>query len=386
MLVAGEASGDALGAGLGRALQRRLGADVEFVGVGGDRMAELGVQSPFDIAEISILGLFEGLRALPRVQRRVKDTAALANREKPDIAVLIDSWGYTLRVAQALRKQDPGLPLVKYVAPQVWAMRQGRAKTLAQTVDHLLTIHVFDAPYFEAVGLPVTYVGNASLHIDFSRADPARLRARLGIGEAEPILLVLPGSRPSEISRVLPPFEDTVNILKARYPDLHIVIPAAPTVAEAVRIRVAGWPHRAHVVEGEEAKLDAMRAATLALACSGTVTTELAVAGCPMVLGYKLGQLSYEILKRVIRNKQLALLNIAVRDWVIPEFVQSACTGEAMAAKLAEWLDDPAARAAQVAAQNLALETMGRGGRDPAEVAADAVLRIMAEKGARPRS
>jgi lipid-A-disaccharide synthase len=384
MLVAAEASGDALGGGLGRALQRRLGPDVEFVGVGGDHMAALGVKSPFDIAEISVLGLLEGLRAIPRVKRRANDTVALAVREKPDIAVLIDSWGYTTLVAQALRKQMPGLPLVKYVAPQVWAMRQGRTKVVAETFDHLLTIHVFDAPYFEAVGVPVTYVGNASLHVDFSKADPARLRARLGIGEGEPVLLVLPGSRLSEIARMMPPFEDTVNILKARYPDLHVVVPAAPTVAELVKTKVAGWPHRAHVVEGEEAKLDAMKAATLALACSGTVTTELAAAGCPLVLGYRLNQLSYEILKRVIRNKQLALLNIAVRDWVIPEYVQGACTGEAMAAKLSEWLDDPAARAAQVAAQNLALETMGRSGADPAELAADAVLRVVAEKGVRP--
>ena len=178
MLVAAEASGDALGAELARALKRRLGPDkVRFVGVGGERMAGEGVRSPFDIGELSILGLFEGLMAYPRVVARADETAALAAREKPDIAVLIDSWGFTLRVAKALRRIEPKLPLVKYVAPQVWASRPGRARTLAAVVDHLMTIHSFDAPYFEHAGLATTFVGNPSLARDWSGADPARLRA-----------------------------------------------------------------------------------------------------------------------------------------------------------------------------------------------------------------
>src|SRR5438309_5416497 len=171
MLVAAEASGDDRGAGLARALKKRLGEGVRFVGVGGARMAAQGVQSPFDISELSILGLLEGLLAYPRVVRRADETAAIAARETPDVAVLIDSWGFTLRVAQRLRKLDPKLPLIKYVGPQVWATRPGRAKTLAATVDHLLSIHAFDAPFFEAQGLPVSFVGNAALTLDFSQAD-----------------------------------------------------------------------------------------------------------------------------------------------------------------------------------------------------------------------
>src|SRR4051794_1972445 len=190
MLVAAEASGDDRGAGLAQALKGRLGDDVRFVGVGGERMAAEGVASPFDISEISILGLLEGLVAYPRIVARVKDTVALAAREKPDIAVLIDSWGFTLRVAQGLRRLDPALPLIKYVGPQVWATRPGRAKTLAATVDHLLSIHAFDAPWFEAEGLPVTFVGNSALSLDFSKADPARLRERIAASSDEPILIV----------------------------------------------------------------------------------------------------------------------------------------------------------------------------------------------------
>jgi lipid-A-disaccharide synthase len=377
MLVAAEASGDDRGAGLMQALKRRLGAGVRFVGVGGERMASEGLASPFDISELSILGLLEGLMAYPRVVRRADETAAIAAREKPDVAVLIDSWGFTLRVAQRLRKLDPNLPLVKYVGPQVWASRPGRARTLAGAVDHLLSIHAFDAPFFEAEGLPVTFVGNSALNVDFSKADPERLRARLGAAPDEPILLVLPGSRPSEIARVLPAFEAAVQILKADRPNLHVVVPAAPTVVETVKARVAGWTHRAHVLEGDEAKHDAMKGATVALACSGTVTTELALAGVPMVVGYRLGPVTYALLKRLIRTKYITLFNIAAQDFVAPELIQDDCSGPKLAREVALRLDDPALRARQVERQYAALDKMGRGGPDPNEAAADAVLAML---------
>ena len=380
MLVAAEASGDDRGAGLARALKARLGDGVRFVGVGGERMAAEGVQSPFDIADISILGLVEGLLAYPRIVKRVGETVALAAREKPDVAVLIDSWGFTLRVAQGLRRLDPKLPLIKYVGPQVWATRPGRAKTLAATVDHLLSIHAFDAPWFEAQGLPVTFVGNSALSLDFSTAQPDRLREQIGAGPLDPILLVLPGSRPGEIERVLPPFEDAVRRLKAERPALHVVIAAAPTVSAMVKARVAGWPHRAHVIEGDEGKLDAMKAATVALACSGTVTTELALAGAPMVVGYRLGRLTYAILRRLIRTPYITLFNIAAQAFVAPELVQADCTGAKLAQAVAQRLDDPDLRQRQVLAQYAALDTMGRGGPDPSAAAAEAVLKLLAAR------
>ena len=380
MLVAAEASGDDRGAQLARALKQRLGDGVRFVGVGGARMAAEGVQSPFDISDLSILGLLEGLLAYPRVVRRADETAALAAREKPDVAVLIDSWGFTLRVAQRLRRVDPKLPIVKYVGPQVWATRPGRAKTLAATVDHLLSIHAFDAPYFEAEGLPVTFVGNSALMLDFSKADPKRLRTQIGAGANDPILLVLPGSRPGEIERVLPAFEDAVRRLKADRPDLHIVIPAAPTVADLVKARVAGWAFRAHVIEDEAGKLDAMKAATLALACSGTVTTELALAGVAMVIGYRLGAVTYAIAQRLIRTKYITLFNIAAQSFVAPELVQGECTGENLAREVALRLDDAELRGRQVLAQYAALDRMGRDGPDPSQAAADAVLKIVGRR------
>lgn len=378
MLVAAEASGDDRGAGLARALKRRLGeSGVRLVGVGGERMAKEGVQSPFDISDLSIFGLTEGLMAYGKVVRRADETAALAARETPDVAVLIDSWGFTLRVAHRLRRLDPKLPIVKYVAPQVWASRPGRARTAAQAFDLLLTIHAFDAPLFEREGLKTVFVGDATLAIDFSQADPGRLRAEIGAGADDPILLVLPGSRPSEIERILPVFEDAVARLKADRPDLHVVIPAAPTVALAVKTRVAGWRHRAHVLEGETAKRDAMKAATVALACSGTVTTELALAGCPMVVAYRLAPLTYAILRRLIRTKYVTLFNIAAQDFVAPEMIQADCNGPALAREVALRLDDPELRREQVQRQNAALLKMGRGGPDPSDAAAEAVAGLL---------
>lgn len=378
MLVAAEASGDALGAGLARALKRRLGDQaVRFVGVGGARMAAEGIESPFDIAQLSIIGIVESLRAYPRAMARLKDTLALAAREKPDVAVLIDSWGFNIRLAHALRKQDPALPLVKYVAPQVWAYRPGRARGLAKAVDLLLSIQPMDKPFFDRAGLESVFVGNSALAKDFSKADPARLRAALGLLADEPILLVLPGSRPSEIERVMPVFEDAVRRLKQARPGLAVVVPAASTVADAVKARVAGWPFRAHVIEDEALKDDAMVAGTVALACSGTVTTELALAGCPMVVGYRTGAVTYGLLKMLFKPRWVTLLNIAAGKPIAPEYLQTALTGEALAQAVAVRLDNPALRADQVAGQSAALDRMGRGMPDPSEAAAAALVAFL---------
>ena len=384
MLVAAEASGDTLGAGLARALKKSLGeANVRFIGVGGTAMAAEGVVSPFDINQLSILGLFEGLMAYGKVVARVAETADLARREKPDIAVLIDSWGFTLRVAHKLRQIDPDLPLVKYVAPQVWASRPGRAKTLAASVDHLLAIHTFDVPFFEREGLATTFVGASALARNTATADPGRLRAAIRAGADDPILLMLPGSRPSEIRRVLPPFEEAVSLLRQQRPNLRIVVPAAPTVVDAVKASVATWPFPADLIEEQGLKFDAMAAATVALACSGTVTTELALAGCPVVVGYRIGEISFQILSRLVRTQYITLFNIAAGEAVAPEFIQHACTGPALAAAVAARLDDPALRARQISAQNAALEKMGRGGPDPSIRAAEVVVELLGAKALR---
>nr|WP_209282604.1 lipid-A-disaccharide synthase [Brevundimonas alba] len=379
MLVAAEASGDALGAGLARALRARLGSDVTFVGIGGPKMAEEGVVSPFDIADLSVLGWLEGLKAYGVVKRRVADTVALAVTERPDAVVLIDSWGFTIRVAKAIRAALPDVPLIKYVGPQVWASRPGRAKTLAGSVDHLLALYAFDAPWFEREGLATTVVGSQALHVDMGGADPAAFRASRGIAQDAPLLLVLPGSRPSEIRLITPVYEAAVARLKQQDPSLEVAVVAAGTVADDVTARVAAWPFRAHVVPESE-KYSAMMAATVALATSGTVSTELALAGAPMVISYRFQPLSYAIMKPFFTGKYATLFNHAADEEIARELIQNDATPEKLAAEVGRLLADPAARADQATRQTAALDRMGREGRDPSEIAAESVLRVIAAR------
>lgn len=381
MLVAAEPSGDALGAGLMRALRRRLGDKVRFVGVGGAQMRAEGLDSLFDITELSIWGWSEGLKAYPRVVARANQTAALAAREKPDAAVLVDSWGFTLRVGQRLRRRRPKLLLIKYVGPQVWAARPGRAKTLAKTFDHLLSILAFDAPFFEREGLAVTNVGHPIL-ASAPDAHAERARHRIGADKDDQILLILPGSRPSEVERLMPPFGEAAALLKQTRPGLQIVLAVAPSVAEAVRAQAAKWIEPPHLLEGEGLKQDAMRAATVALACSGTVTTELAMAGCPMVVAYRVSPISAFLIRRMIKTRFITLLNIAADRAVVPELIQDQCTGEALAKAVAARLDDARLRSEQVAEQNAALDLLGpREGSDPSQRAADAVIDLLRARG-----
>jgi lipid-A-disaccharide synthase len=381
MLVAVEASADTLGAGLAQALRARLGDGVEFVGVGGAKMAAEGIASAYDISELSLVGLFEIAGAVPLALRRLEETVRLAEAEKPDIAVLIDSWEFTWRVARRMRLRTPHVALIKYVAPQVWATRPGRARVVARTFDRLMTLFDFETRYFEAEGVPTTSVGNPALRRDMSKADPAQLRAKIGAKPDDPILLVLPGSRPGEIKRVLPAFEDAALRLVDARPGLQIVVGAADTVADQVKARVAGWRRRAHVIEGERDKLDAMRAAAVALACSGTVTTELAVAGCPMVVGYRGHPATAVVARAIIRTRYFTLFNIAAGEPIAPEFLQAHCNGRELAVATAVLLDDPARRAAQAAAQTAALAKLGLNRSDPFDAAAEVVIELARERG-----
>jgi lipid-A-disaccharide synthase len=380
MLVAVEASADVLGAGLAQALRARIGDEVTLFGVGGRAMAAEGIESPLDIGELSLVGLFEIAGAVPLALRRLEEIVRAAEAEQPDVVVLIDSWEFTWRIARRLKLRVPEAKRVKFVAPQVWATRPGRARTAATFFDLMLTLFDFEPPYFEAAGLRSLSVGNPVLRRDLSAADPSRLRAQIGAGPEDPILLVLPGSRPGEIKRVMPPFEDAVGRLKATRPELHIIVGAADTVADQVRARVAGWPHRAHVVQGEHDKLDAMRAATLAIACSGTVTSELAVAGRPMLVGYRGHPLTALVARAIIRTRFFTLVNIAADAEVAPEFLQERCNGPAIAAAAAALLDDPERRARQAAAQTAALGKLGLGAPDPYAAAADAILDLVSAR------
>jgi lipid-A-disaccharide synthase len=381
MMVAVESSADALGASLAAALRARLGPDMRLVGVGGPKMIAQGMNSAFDPAALAVIGVFNAVAAYPEVLRRARQTADFAAVEKPHVAILIDAWGFNLRVARALRRVDPGLPLIKYVAPQVWATRPGRARTLAQTVDKLLTIHSFDAPYFEREGLATTFVGNPALNRDFSGADGARFRASLGASPDEPIVLLLPGSRTGEVERLMPVFDATMRRLRSQRPGLKVVLAVAESVAGHIESHLTSWAHKPAIIRGESSRLDAMRGATVALACSGTVTTELALAGCPVVVTYRLGPLTHAVAKVLIRTPYITLFNVAADAFVAPEWIQKASRGAVLASDLERLLDDESARAAQVAAQSAALDVMRGGIAQPIDAAADAVLDVLRRSG-----
>lgn len=373
-LVAAEASGDALGADLAHALRER-DPTLEIAGVGGAHMAEEGIATRADIRGLAILGFFDGVRAYSRVKRAVAETANAIVAFNPDAVVLIDSWGFTLRVAKAVRKAAPHIRLVKYIGPQVWATRPGRAKTLAGAVDHLICIHEFEAPFYQPHGLACTVSGHPAFG-RFKPGDGAAFRARQGFKKKDRIVLVLPGSRSSEIRRIGPTLWRAAELLDRDRDDVRLVVVAAQSVRNAV---VAQAPPVARIVEERE-KEDAFAAATVALAASGTVTTEVALQGAPLVIGYKLGWLTWAAARAFLFKAKFAtLMNVAADAEVAPELLQTRFTAENLARAAAPLLDDESLREEQVRRQDEALALMGRGGRPAAEVAAEAVLRSMGD-------
>jgi lipid-A-disaccharide synthase len=370
-LVAAEASGDALGADLAQALKERDAA-LDLQGVGGPLMAEQGIASQADIKGLAILGFVDGLLAYARVKSAVNATVAAILKAKPDVVVLIDSWGFTLRVAQGVRAAAPGIKLVKYVGPQVWATRPGRAKTLAAAVDHLICIHDFEVPFYEPYGLACTVSGHPALG-RYTPGDGPALRARQGFTAKEKIILVLPGSRSAEIRRIGPTLWAAAELLD-RDRDVRIITVAANSVRAQVTTQV---PAAVRIIDESE-KEDAFAAATVALAASGTVTTEVALQGTPVVVGYKLGWITWAIIRVFLfKSKYATLMNVAADAEVAPEFIQTRCTPENIAAAAAPLLDSEDAREDQIRRQDEALAKMGRGGTPAAEIAADTVLKVM---------
>lgn len=376
-LVAAERSGDLLGAGLIRSLRQSCDGKVRFRGMGGQAMAEEGVETTVSIDGLSILGFFDGVRALGRIKERVAEVAADIAEHRPAAVVLIDSWGFMLRVALAVREIDPAIKLIKYVGPQVFATRPGRAKTLAGAVDHLMTILSFDARYYEPHGLPVTFVGNPTLDREMS-GDGAGFRRAHDIGEADEVLLVLLGSRPSEIKRLFNVFQKTLQKLLARRPGLKPVFVIADPVREQVDGRLDRDPDLAvHVRVYEDGKADAFAAATLALACSGTVVTELSTAGIPAVTGYRLGWLTWAVIRafNVMKAPFISLVNIAAGKMLVPEFVQTRCRSDLLFPALEALLDDPDARTA-ISVEQRDVTAQMRGEGAASDRAADTVRSI----------
>ncbi|MEM6899041.1 MAG: lipid-A-disaccharide synthase [Pseudomonadota bacterium] len=371
-LVAGEASGDVLGQDVADSIGSR-NTSIEFRSTGVVLSGKGRTSSGIDVTPLSVLGLWEGLRAYGDVRRVVKETVQDLISFKPDVVVLIDSWGFTLRVAEAVRNIDPEIRLVKLVGPQVWATRAGRAKKLANSVDHLLCIHEFEVPFYEPHGLKTTVIGHPAI----SRAKPgnaAGFREKYNVEYGRPIVAVFPGSRQSEVSRMGQHLIDAASKIKSMDKALKIAFAPSDSIAADFLALSALEQFDNLVIESED-RFDLMAASEVALACSGTITTEIALQGAPVITGYRSGILTWIIATNfLLKSKYITLLNVAADDEIIPEFLQNEFEGERLAETASELLRNQKSREGQIAAQNLALKKMGLGQPPAAHLAADAVL------------
>jgi len=373
-LVAAEASADGLGARLMRSLKEESKGRVRFAGIGGPAMAAEGLNSLVPFGELNIMGIVEIVPHVARVLRRVRETVAAIREMAPAAVVTIDAPAFSFRIQRKL-KGERSL-LVHYVAPTVWAWRPRRAQMIAGFLDHLLCILPFELPYFEKVGLPASFVGHSVVEQDGVVPDGDGFRRRHGLGEA-PLLCVLPGSRKGEVKRLLPVFSETVAKLVAARPTLRIVVPTVSSVADEVKEAVASRPGDPIILESIEEKHHAFAASTAALAASGTVNLELAVAGLPFAIAYKVSSLSYIVGRLMVRVPSIVMTNILLKRNVIAEFLQDRCRADLIAAEVGRLLDDPKAREEQKKAGAEAALLLGKDGPPPSERAAKILLDLI---------
>lgn len=376
-ILAGEPSGDRLGGALMAGL-RMLHPDVSFEGVGGEHMAAQGLNSRFAMQELSVMGIAEVLPKYRHLKRRIRETADAVIAMQPDVLITIDSPDFCLRVA-SLVKQDRDIRTVHYVAPSVWAWRPGRAAKMAKCIDHVLALLPFEPPYMQAVGMDCDFVGHPVVAEPQATAQEIKdLRHSLGLGDA-PVLLALPGSRRSEVSRLAPVFGEALRRFAEGHPQYRVVLPCAAPVAELVRSHLSEFPKGTLVLDPKEhdaesfaaLKRAAFAASDLALAASGTVSLELAAAQTPMVIAYRFQWLSWQIMKRMALIDTVTLVNLVSDTRVVPECLGPDCTAESIAAKLEGVANAPDQ---QRAAMEMTMQRLGRDGEAPGLRAAKAVL------------
>jgi lipid-A-disaccharide synthase len=375
-LIATEESGDRLGANLMKILRQRLGGAVQFDGIGGRAMAREGLASRFPIEELSIIGLAAVVRQLPTILRRIRETADAVVEAAPDILVIIDSPDFNHRVAKRVRASAPRIPIVDYVSPTVWAWRPGRARAMRPYIDHVLALLPFEPDAHERLhGPPCTYVGHPlTEQIGQLRPNAEEQNRR---EEKPPVLLVLPGSRRSEIRHHMTAFGVTLNRLYHEGIAFEAILPTMPHLEEAVAEGLKHWTVKPRVVVGDNEKRAAFRIAHAALAKSGTVTLELALAGVPMVAAYRTGAMEAFILRRAIRVTSVILANLVVGENVVPEFLQENCRSERLVPAMRDVLSDSAMRKKQIESFARIDTIMSTGDQPPSVRAADIVLATM---------
>ncbi len=373
-VIAGEQSGDVLGGRLMAAIARAC-PSAEFAGIGGAGMTAQGLVSLFPMRELALMGLLEVLPRIRRLQARIAQTVADIEARRPDVVVTIDSPGFTHRVLRAIA--GLGIPRAHYVAPQVWAWREGRVKHYPGLWDRLLCLLPFEPAFFARHNLPAIFVGHPVLESGADTGDAARFRARHGLAGDASILTVMPGSRRTEVSRLLPILGQTLSRLPV---PVTPVVPLAGPVAETVRAVASQWPIAPILVEDEQDKHDAFAASAAALTKSGTSTLELALAGVPMLVTYRVNPLTAVMAHYLVKVKYASLLNLLQGREVVPELIQRACNPDRLAAALAPLLTDPAAAAAQREAFRAPLAMLRPPSGTPSESAAAAVLDLLVRR------
>ncbi len=374
-LVAGEESGDVLGARLMAAITAQR-PGTTFAGLGGPRMTAAGLTPIFPMRELAVMGLLEVLPKILRLRARLRQTVADIRARRPDVVVTIDSPGFTLRVLDQLR--DSGLKRVHYVAPQVWAWKEKRVRTYPGLWDRLLCLLPFEPAFFARHGLEATFVGHPVLESGADHGNAARFRAAHAIPPDAPVLILMPGSRRSEVSRLLPVLAETLRLLRARFPAIVPVVPIADAVAESVLAATAAWPVRPIVVTAAADKHDAFAAAAVALTKSGTSTLELALAGVPMAVTYRVNPITAMIARRLLTVPYVAIVNILAGREVVPELLQQDSNPTRLAAEITRLLSDEGAAQAQRDAFAAIVASLRPVEGAPAEAAARAVLELVA--------
>ena len=379
-LVAGEPSGDALGGALIAALRQRTDGNLRIAGIGGERMQEQGLTSLAPLSDIAVAGIAEVLPRVPIILRRVRETVAAIRALRPDAVVTIDSSGFSWRIAHRLRRNGETLLLIHYVAPMVWAWRGGRARRMASWYDHLMTLLPFEPPYFERVGLSCCYVGHPVLESGADRGDGRRFRTSHGLTADELLITVLPGSRNGEVMRLLPIFGAALERLESQIGPFRVAVPTVATVAVTVTDAVRAWPGAPIIIRRVEAKYDAFAASRVALAASGSVALELALARLPMVVGYRLNPLTEAFLDRILKVRQVNLINLLVGRPLVCELLGHNCTPERVAAAVGELVQNERVRAAHYEGYDEARRQLETGDVPPSLRAADQVLDIIAAR------
>ena len=373
-LIAGEASGDVLGARLIAALRARR-PELRFAGIGGERMQAEGLDSLFPLHELALMGLLEVLPNLRRLKRRLAQTEADIRQRRPAVVVTIDSPGFTLRILRAIA--DLGIPRVHYVAPQAWAWRESRVKHFPGLWEKLLCLLPFEPAFFAKHGLAADFVGHPVLESGADTGNAQRFRARHAIAPEARIVTLMPGSRHTEIGRLLPVLGATLALLAPRVPHLTPVVVVSEPVAGAVLEGIRSWPTRPVVVTEIADKHDAFAASEVALTKSGTSTLELALAGVPMLVTYRVNPITAAIARRLVKVKYVSLVNLLAGRELVPELIQGASTPPLLASTLEALLNDPAAAGAQRAGFSVVLDSLRPPRGLPSEAAADAVLALI---------